>query len=29
MGCHKDSIKKDASLKGKAPVTCKECHVKK
>ena len=29
MGCHKDSIKKDASLKGKAPTTCKACHVKK
>ncbi len=28
MGCHKDAVKKDASLKGKAPVTCKECHVK-
>ena len=29
MGCHKDAIKKDASLKGKAPTTCKACHVKK
>ncbi|MCG6927726.1 MAG: cytochrome c family protein [Acidobacteria bacterium] len=29
MGCHKDEVKKDASLKGKAPTTCKECHVKK
>ena len=29
MGCHKDTVKKDASLKGKVPVTCKECHVKK
>jgi hypothetical protein len=28
MGCHKDSVKKDAALKGKAPVTCKECHKK-
>ena len=28
MGCHKDSVKKDAALKGKVPVTCKECHVK-
>ena len=28
MGCHKDAVKKDASLKGKAPTTCKECHVK-
>ena len=27
MGCHKDSVKKDASLK--APTKCKECHVKK
>lgn len=29
MGCHKDAVKKDASLKGKAPTTCKACHVKK
>lgn len=29
MGCHKESVKKDASLKGKAPTVCKECHVKK
>jgi hypothetical protein len=29
MGCHKDAVKKDASLKGKAPTTCKQCHVKK
>jgi hypothetical protein len=29
MGCHKDEVKKDASLKGKAPTTCKQCHVKK
>jgi hypothetical protein len=28
MGCHKDAVAKDASLKGKAPVTCKECHKK-
>jgi hypothetical protein len=26
MGCHKDEVKKDASLK--APTKCKECHVK-
>jgi len=28
MGCHKDSVAKDASLKGKAPTACKGCHVK-
>jgi hypothetical protein len=28
MGCHKDAVKKDASLKGNVPVTCKECHKK-
>jgi hypothetical protein len=28
MGCHKDAVKKDAALKGKAPTTCKGCHIK-
>lgn len=28
VSCHKKTVKKDASKKGKIPVKCKECHIK-
>ena len=27
-GCHKDAVKKDPALDGKAPTKCKDCHKK-